>query len=220
MSLVDRIGPAAQALKVFPLPSVVLFPGSGLPLHIFEERYREMVRDAMAADRVIALVQPEPEADLHDPHPPIRPLCCVGTIARHQQLPDGRSNIVVQGVVRARLLDELPATHLYREFRAQLLPDADGAQDWGASEEMVRQAVLEVAARLPPDVGQGLVQVAARAKGGALADAVASAVVPDLDRRFALLAELDVGVRYRSLLSDIGEVIARLTPVDPQGPVN
>ena len=217
MSVLDRVGPAAQALKVFPLPSVVLFPGTGIPLHIFEPRYRQMVADAMRTDRLIAIAQPDPSASVNDPSPPLRPLCCVGQIAWHQLLPDGRSNIVVQGVVRARLLEELPASHLYREFRAQVLPDQEDA---AVDEELLRQAVFEVAARLPPDVGQGLVQVAARAKGGALADAVASAVVPDLDRRFALLAELDVPVRYRELLSDVGEVIARLTPVNPQEPVN
>jgi Lon protease-like protein len=217
MSLVERVGPAAQALKVFPLPSVVLFPGTGLPLHIFEPRYREMVKDALATDKVIALAQPDPAADVQDPNPPLRPLCCLGVIGWHQGLADGRSNIVVQGVVRARLLEELPANHLYREFRAQILPDRE---DVLVDEELLRQAVLEVAARLPPDVGQGLVQVAARAKGGALADALASAVVPDLERRFALLAELDVMARYNALLADVGEVIARLTPVNPDGPVN
>ena len=216
MSLLERAERASRSLKVFPLASVVLFPGTGLPLHIFEPRYREMVRDALGGDQVIAMAQPEPSADPTDPSPRLRPLCCVGVIAFHEALPDGRSNIVLQGVARARLLEELSSGRLYRTVGAQVLPDAPYS---GPEVEQLRQALLELGGRLPTEVAQGLLQVAAHAEGGALADAVASAVVPDLERRYELLAELDVGRRLRGVLSDVGEVMARLSAA-PGGPLN
>ena len=57
MSPLERVHAAAGRLKVFPLPSLVLFPGTAVPLHIFELRYRAMVRDALASDSVFALAQ-------------------------------------------------------------------------------------------------------------------------------------------------------------------
>ena len=60
MTALERLERAKNALKVFPLPSVVLFPHTVLPLHIFESRYRDLVRDALASDKVMALAQLEP----------------------------------------------------------------------------------------------------------------------------------------------------------------
>jgi hypothetical protein len=62
--------------------------------------------------------------------------------------------------------------------------------------------------------------VAARALGGTLADVVASAIVPEAERRQALLGELDVKRRLESVMADVGELIARLQPVRPTGPMN
>lgn len=217
MTSIQRVEQAASALKVFPLPTVVLFPGTALPLHIFEPRYREMVNDALAGNRVIALAQPEADADVHDPNPRLRPIACAGVIAWHEGLPDGRSNIIVQGVARARLLDELPPRHLYREVRASILTDPHHE---GEEEEMIRQALFELSAHLPAEVAQNMLQTASRSSGGMLADVIASTVVPDLERRQQLLTETDVGARLRAVLAEIGDVLARLSSATPKGPLN
>jgi Lon protease-like protein len=91
-------------LPLFPL-SVVLFPGNPLPLHIFEPRYRRMLADCLAGDRRFGIT---PTAE---PARPLSPgaLGCVAEVRLNQELPDGRSNIVVLGGTRftvARLLDE------------------------------------------------------------------------------------------------------------------
>ena len=149
--------------------------------------------------------------------PRMRPMVCAGIIAWHEELDQGRYNIIIQGTVRARILEELPPDQLYREVRAAILPDTEYR---GAEEEQLRQAMLELAARLPPPVAQGLLQASARASGGALADVVASSVVADVERRQDLLCELDVGARLRSVLAEVSEVLARLAPAKPDGPVN
>jgi hypothetical protein len=214
----ERIERTTQALKVFPLPSAVLFPHAALPLHIFEPRYRALVRDALEGDKVLALAQLEPGWEgQYGERPPMQPMLCAGLIIWHEELADGRYNILLQGVTRARLLSELPADKLYREVRVQLLPDSEYQ---GPEEERLRQAVFELAGRVPASFAENLLPLVARSTGGALADVVAAAVIPEPERRQELLCELDVRKRLVAVLDDVGELIARLSPVKPEGPLN
>jgi uncharacterized protein len=214
----ERIASSSQALKVFPLPSAVLFPQAVLPLHIFEPRYRALVKDALAGDKVMALAQLEPGWEgQYNERPPLQPMACAGLIIWHEELPDGRYNLLLQGVCRVRLLGELTSNHLYREARAQPLPDAPFE---GPEEERLRQAVFDLAGRVPASFAENLLPLAARAQGGTLADVVAAAVVPEPERRQELLCELDVRARLRAVMQDVGELVARLSPVKPVGPLN
>jgi Lon protease-like protein len=94
-------------LPLFPLPNAVLFPNVFLPLHIFEPRYREMVADAVASDRLIGMVLLRPgwERD-YEGRPPVFPVGCSGVITHVDPLPDGRFNIVLRGVERFRIAEE------------------------------------------------------------------------------------------------------------------
>lgn len=218
MTAQERVERAASALKVFPLPSAVLFPHTVIPLHIFEPRYRALVRDALAGDRVMALAQLEPGWEgRYEGQPPMQPLMCAGVIIWDEQVEEGRYNILLQGVCRVRLDSELSNDKLYREVSAQVLPDLPYE---GPEEEQLRQAVFELAGRVPPSFAESLLPVAARAMGGTLADVVASAIVPEAERRQELLGELDVKRRLEGVLDDVGELIARLQPVRPSGPMN
>ena len=95
-------------IPLFPLPNVVLFPGVFLPLHIFEERYRALTRDALAGDRIIGmtLLRPGFEGD-YDGRPPIYPVGCAGVISHSDRLPDGRYNIVLHGLSKFRIVEEM-----------------------------------------------------------------------------------------------------------------
>ncbi|WP_338863219.1 LON peptidase substrate-binding domain-containing protein [Myxococcus stipitatus] len=219
MTAQERVESAAvRALKVFPLPSAVLFPHSIIPLHIFEPRYRAMVRDALAGDRVIALAQLEEGWEgNYDGRPPMVPLMCAGVIAWDEEVEDGRYNILLQGVSRIEMLSELATDKPYREVHAKVLTDLPYH---GPEEERLRQAVFELAGRVPPTFAENLLPATARATGGMLADVVAAAVIPEAERRQELLAELDVKRRLDAVLEDVGELIARLQPVRPSGPLN
>lgn len=218
MNAQERVERAASALKVFPLPSAVLFPHTVIPLHIFEPRYRALVRDALAGDRVLALAQLEPGWEgAYQGRPAMQPMMCAGVIIWDEQVEEGRYNILLQGVCRVRMVTELSAETAYRQVRAQALPDLPYH---GPEEEQLRQAVFELAGRVPPSFAENLLPVAARAMGGTLADVVASAVVPEAERRQELLAELDVRRRLEAVLGDLGELIARLQPMRPSGPLN
>ncbi len=219
MNLLERVQAAAGRLKVFPLPSVVLFPGTAAPLHIFEPRYRAMVKDALATDSVFALAQVPPHAtgDLAGA-PTLHPILSAGVISLHEELPDGRYNLVLTGVCRARFIAEHPKDKEYREVQAEMLPDvADG----GECELQLRRAVLEVAGRLPEKASTPFVKVASRARGGGLADVVAATLVNTLPRRLELLDMLDVDQRLNEVLREVTGLIARLkTPPNPGGFLN
>lgn len=110
-----------RRLPLFPLP-VVLFPGAFMPLHIFEPRYRDMVRDALAADRRFGLIY----HDWDRTGPFLSEegrVGCVAEIREHEGLPDGRSNLVVQGLERFRIVDGIESDRAY--FEALVGPYTD-----------------------------------------------------------------------------------------------
>jgi len=111
------------AIPVFPLPNVVLFPNVFLPLHIFEPRYRAMVADALAGDRIIGMVLLKAGYEVeYEGRPPVYPVGCAGVITHADPLPDGRFNIVLRGIERFRVIDE-DASRPYRLATVQPLPE-------------------------------------------------------------------------------------------------
>lgn len=121
-----EIARTCETLRVFPLPGTVLMPGAPLPLHVFEPRYRQLVADALEGDGIICVPQiAEGQEEAHLGQPTLLPYVAVGRIALHHALPDGRYNILVQPIGRARLRHELPTDTPYRRFVADLLDDTD-----------------------------------------------------------------------------------------------
>jgi hypothetical protein len=112
-----------DVIPIFPLPTVVLLPGEVLPLHIFEPRYLEMVRDSIASHHVIGIVEVVPgfENDLPG-SPPVRDVGCVGFIASHEELPDGRFLLWLFGLERFRIEEEIDANTQYRQARVLYEP--------------------------------------------------------------------------------------------------
>src|SRR5688500_20262519 len=89
------------SMPIFPLPNAVLLPGSILPLHIFEPRYREMTQDVLAGRRLLAIARLKPgfEGNYHE-RPPVYDICGVGQVIRDENHATGRYDIVVEGVAR------------------------------------------------------------------------------------------------------------------------
>ncbi|WP_067737520.1 LON peptidase substrate-binding domain-containing protein [Novosphingobium naphthalenivorans] len=106
-------------ITIFPLPGAVLYPGLQLPLHIFEPRYRAMVSDALARDRLIGMIQPQ---RAHE-GAPLYSIGCLGRIGDVEALEDGRFNIVLEGEQRFRVVRELDVTTLFRQVEADLLEE-------------------------------------------------------------------------------------------------
>ncbi len=94
-----------RRLPLFPLPGVVLLPGTLLPLHIFEPRYRSMVADALASDRTIGMAMMKPGWQAQGTRPDIHAIGGAGEIVEHEELSQGY-NIVLEGRFRYRVLSE------------------------------------------------------------------------------------------------------------------
>jgi len=106
----------SRKIPIFPLPGVVLFPGTLLPLHIFEPRYREMVSRALAGERVIGMAMLDGSRSDEDP-PPVLPVGGAGRIVEQEELEDGRFNIILEGIYRYRIVREEPSA----PFRAAIV---------------------------------------------------------------------------------------------------
>ena len=117
-------GAGPLRVAIFPLAGALLFPRTQLPLHIFEPRYRAMVRDALASDRLIAMVQPKDERE----PPNVYEVGCIGRIVGSEELDDGRFNIVLEGISRFRILSEADVVTPYRQVDADRSGFDDGAE--------------------------------------------------------------------------------------------
>ena len=175
----------SDLLPLFPLPNVVLFPNVFLPLHIFEPRYREMVADVLAGDRMLGIVLLKPgwEHEEED-RPPVYPLGCSGLITHVERLVDGRYNIVLRGIERFRILEE-DHTRCYRRAVVASVSEDDLAP---ADQAAVRNQRARLEALLAPAVE------------GAGGEARIPAAMPDADLVNALAQYLDLEPLERQAL--------------------
>ncbi len=141
-------------LPLFPLPGVVLLPGTLLPLHIFEPRYRAMVADALAGDRTIGMAMLKAGADADSVRSPVYAIGGAGEIIEYEELDDGRYNILLEGKFRYRILDEAKSSSPYRMARVETLPSHPFASDSEAAQisELARRTfeVVRPEIDLPP----------------------------------------------------------------------
>jgi Lon protease-like protein len=173
---------AVKRISIFPLPGAILLPGMQLPLHIFEPRYRALIGDALARDRLVGMVQPKGGG----PQPALFDVGCLGRIEDVEALEDGRYNIVLEGLQRFTIVRELDASTAFRQVEAELwdekesgdllslgeraaleqearrFADAQGyAVDWNSVVELDDYSLVNIIAQIAPfDVAakQGLLE--------------------------------------------------------------
>lgn len=195
MSVSWEPGSVIERLPIFPLPGVVFFPGILLPLHVFETRYRKLTRDVLEGSRcmTVALI-PDPARSDELGQPLLAPVAGAGEIVRHQALADGRHNIVLLGRARVRL-HELPFEPPYRQARAVV------EEEHGAASETDVAALTSTATRFAALLRQRdpsfSLSLPATREPGALADAIASALVIEAGERQEILETLDVRERIQ-----------------------
>lgn len=207
---------ALPHLPIFPLPSSVLIPGGHLPLHIFEPRYREMMADVLAGERVlgVALLAPGWEAE-YQGRPPVFSIVGAGYVQAAERLPDGRYNVLLHGVRRVRILEEHEPTRAYRTVTAEAVPDVLPAASLPllqAQCQTLRQLVLDLAAALPDNTGAPLADACVRERDpGRLADLVGAAVLVDHRQRQEFLEQFDVQRRLDVVSDTVAQVLLQVS---------
>jgi len=211
-----------KPFPIFPLDGVVLLPHAMVRLFIFEPRYRQMLESVLDTSGQIAMAAFDGESwtEEYAGTPPVKPAVCVGQITHHERMPDGNYRVWVQGVCRARIVDEeLPeGDRLYRQAMLQPL-EADDVDEPDAQMEERRERLVRLLADGPckelPMVRALLDQTENEHSAlmslppRVLFEIVGLSVVGQLDRKgllYRLLAEGDPRVRADVVLGELNEV--------------
>jgi uncharacterized protein len=200
-------------LPLFPLPNIVFFPHTRLPLHVFEPRYRQMVRDVMETDQRfgIVLLRPgwEPE---YFGAPPVYTFGTLGTIEQAVPLDDGRFNIVVRGDARFRILDEVSAVP-YRTARVVTEPEVHRAADASyAQREWLADVSRQYLKYLPDQTAVPEIETVTL---DALTNALIMSLNLDVAEKQKLLEESDVIARAEDIGSELSSRIESLRFLSP-----
>lgn len=135
-----------RVIPIFPLP-LVQFPGAITPLHIFEPRYRKMLKDVMAADKTFGIIYRNDEVMMDSEQLPIGSIGCSIEVAVQQELPDGRSNILCVGVSRYSLVNYVEG-ELYLQAEVEFFDDDISFDDLSAEVEQAKKLFARLTAAI------------------------------------------------------------------------
>lgn len=193
--------------RLFPLPNLVLFPHVLQPLHIFEPRYRAMLEDALAGDRLIAMATFAPGWEPHyEGRPTLGPVACLGRVATHHALENGRYNILLAGLQRAAIRRELPPDEPFRVAEVELLEDVYPVATAAERSRLQRQLIEAFRQTMPklPEACEQLDQLlCGNVALGALTDIVGYTLDLDHGLKERLLGEPNVDLRATLLLAHL-----------------
>lgn len=191
-------------VRLFPLPNLVLFPHVVQPLHIFEPRYCDMLHDALAGDRLIAMALLEKGWEhKYLQRPSIVSTICIGRILSHTPTEDGRHNVLLVGMKRASIVRELDCNLSFRTAEVDVHEDY-----YPAEESAVRPALIgRLQDLFSHFVPEGLATqesfkqlVGKQLPLGILTDTITYALNLPLAIKQQLLAECNVDIRCRILI--------------------
>jgi Lon protease-like protein len=200
-----------QHVPLFPLPEVVLFPRTILPLHIFEPRYRKMIADALDGDRTVAvaLLKPGYEPLYYTRRAPIHATIGVGRIVESEQLADGNYNLLLRGVARATIVEE-SRDQDYRVARVEPV-ETFCSHDAGQATKLRRELYAAIRGNrgLDPDLRRHWLRLArADVELDALSDLIAAGVPIEAEVRQCLLDEPDAFARATMLVEQMRTLAA------------
>lgn len=185
---------------LFPLPGSALFPNVMLPLHIFEPRYRCMVEDVLKNDRfmAIALLRDGWQEQYESKDCPIHDTVCLGRIVANERLQDGRYYMLMQGICRARLIDEEQTDLPYRIGRLEPIKDIyphEPVIDRGRRRDELVSCFREIFPKLNLDSSLLGALEEGHVALGELCDLIAHALRPAPEDAMRLLDQIDVDQR-------------------------
>ena len=198
-------------VPLFPLPGMVLFPHQTLPLHVFEPRYRQMVADALYGEKLIAMALLSPGwQSQYEGRPKIHEMTCLGQIVVHERLPDGKYNLMLKGLMRAVVTEELPPDRLYRTAKVELYKDYYHREPMIDRSRRVQELILSLRQLFRHTDGAALVArlLESEIPLGQLCDLLAPLLRGDAAEKQALLEDVDADQRSDLLLMAIRRELA------------
>ena len=210
--------------RLFPLPNLVLFPGVDQGLRIFEHRYRQLAADALASDLLIAPVLLRPDwEEAYDGTPAIETVACLGRITHSERRYDGRYDLVVRGVARYAIAEEIPDDDkLYRIASGSILPSVS-PNDSGRLSALRLSLRESVLARFEPN-GPAAVYLEEIFDGedslGEVCDQLGYGLPLAPLVKQSLLAETDVAVRMELLIAALRPPPPTSRPFPPRFSAN
>jgi ATP-dependent Lon protease len=197
--------------RLFPLPNLVLYPHVMQPLHIFEDRYREMLEEALRDDGLIAMALLEAgwEDDYYS-RPPVAPYACLGKVVAHHRLDDGHYNVLLLGVERIRIVKELDPLRSFRRAHVEIVHDQYDFQSKSQLKFVQNKLLNAFRKHLPCtcQLPEQLEEMLSRHLPlGLLTDLAAYALPLELDVKRQLLAEHRVSVRSKILLEQVSALV-------------
>lgn len=186
-------------LPFFPLPGLVFFPGTMLPLHIFEPRYRAMIAWCLEQGSPLAVTCIREGHEHEQPgDPPVREVCGVGRLLRHSRTADGRYHVLLEGTGRVRMLEEHPRDLPFRLARAELLPDWSLQADLAERLSTLRALTSALQQRFPA-ASVALAEVASAGSPRGLVDGLAALLFAEAAQRQSLLECQDLALRLETV---------------------
>lgn len=202
-------------VPLFPLPNLVFFPGTSLPLHIFEPRYRQMLLDAYRGEKLIAMVLLKEGWDRgYFGSPPIHQIACIGKLTRVERLPSGRFNIHLFGLRRVRIDKELESAKPYRLAEVSVLDDSKDEFAQVRSGRLLEEAftVFNRLMRKHTDFPGEMLTRHGSLPVGLLLDVLAHHVPVGATQKQKMLEEVDVFARGRLLIDTLNELLEENDP--------
>lgn len=204
-----------QRVAMFPLPDVVLLPGGLLPLHIFEPRYRDMTRDALAGSRLLAMARLRPGfGPDYFSQPAVYDVIGVGRIIDSFAWPDGRYDLLVRGLVRASIARELTVSSAYRMVQAVHLDDR--SDEPPAVLRAAHEQLIKLCDRLSGTIEKGGPELHAlvhsASSPGECADTVSAILVTDPEERQRLLEDQDPLARLVWVIERVSQILEDFEP--------
>ena len=214
----------AKPIPLFLLDRVHLLPQQIVPLHIFEPRYRQMVTHSLdgAGQIAMAMFDGREWKQEYQGRPDLRDAVCVGQIGQHERMADGRYNIILQGICRARIIEESPGSseRLYREAFLEPI----GFDETDAKELTLIRTRLSSSLSTTPlaklSVAKPILDCArdTQIPTTALLELLGFTVINDNELRYKLLAEGDALVRAEMIFGELTQLSRLIKQADKQRP--
>ncbi len=195
-------------VRLFPLPNLVVFPHAMQPLHLFEPRYVQMLKESLAGDQLIAMATLTPHDGTQWPtkQPSVAPTVCIGRILSHSEVEDNRHNILLVGIRRAKLIAEIEAGKPFRSGQVEVMEDEDHL---GSLEEskLLKEDLLDAFGAVMP-VGKSMQQnlhqlMADQMSLGPITDIVGYTLPFSVREKLSLLSEPNIADRAKYLIAKL-----------------